>query len=101
MSESKHTPGPWARVYGGIESATSAVFVCAPPNMNDADHIVACVNGCDGLNPAAYRDVVAVLQKVADFGENTGVLTIGHTAALAELGRNARSALAAATGGSE
>ena len=33
----------------------------------NAARIVACVNGCTGLNPAAYRQVVEALQAVETF----------------------------------
>lgn len=47
---------------------------------------------------AAAPDLLSVLEKVALFGENTRNLSMGHTAALIELGRNARAAIEQAKG---
>jgi hypothetical protein len=68
--------------------------VCRVPHYMHAagatDKIIKAVN--------SHSALVAALEKVALFGENPTALAIGHTAALMELGRNARAALAKAQG---
>ena len=93
----EHTPGPWElrqstlghigdsyyfldHVQGG-EGYSHVRF--QPDEVSDADARLI----------AAAPDLLAVLCKVADMGENTASLSIGHTAALKELGRNARAAV--------
>ena len=85
MSESKHTPGPttkqthvgcWDK--NGTKLCGKYVIHAEGPwmihanrdgtirltvDVDEFERIVACVNGCDGLNPAAYRDVVAALDE--------------------------------------
>jgi hypothetical protein len=99
-----HTPTPWdifpdyehaALTIGHYgKSAPLVTHVCDLPNMHgsqaNAEFIVRAVN--------SHAALVAALEKVALFGENPTALAIGHTAALMELGRNARSALTLARG---
>ena len=70
--------GQTSRVPGWEEAAANAKLIVRAVNSHAA--------------------LVAALEKVALFGENPTALAIGHTAALMELGRNARSALALARG---
>ena len=65
MSEAKHTPGTW-RSQGGHVLASldddkwTTVFVadCGKLHAN-AERIVACVNACQGIDPAAVSDLLA------------------------------------------
>ena len=71
-----HTPEPWRVnpnvVDGGLPSVLAVhpitkkgSFYVAQCNTDpDATHIVACVNGCAGLNPAAYREVIELLREL-------------------------------------
>lgn len=68
-----HTPEPWV-VQGTTvhhllfqEPLDGRNEICRVPNNNpeglrNADRIVACVNACDGLNPAAVPDLRTALQ---------------------------------------
>jgi len=80
--DAKHTPEPWhvatnpggpddqpafpsVRDNSGLKHGQD--IVCMPLGDSDtvkanAERIVACVNGCEGLNPAAYREVLAALE---------------------------------------
>ena len=71
-----HTPEPWTlthrmdtyhvgndKVKHTIMDSESNHFPC---NV-DVTRIVSCVNGCQGLNPAAFRAVVEALKASADF----------------------------------
>ena len=56
-----HTPEPWKQNGEAICTETKiigSVLSIHPQRYEDAARIVACVNGCAGLNPAAYREVV-------------------------------------------
>ena len=97
----RHSPEPWRVKRGGqtiypadvwIEkdddhqiAEMSASYDCGA----DADRIVACVNGCAGLNPAAYgecteamQDAISVLQHVAPSQDCTDLIAL-LTSALA------------------
>ena len=69
-----HTKEPWKVVYeegkspprvdgiyAGEERIVETDSGYYPPNSVNAERIVTCVNGCAGLNPAAYREVVEAL----------------------------------------
>ena len=74
--DAKCTPGPWkvhsenpnivnmqapAKRGGGyMYAACGGSDILG--NAANAARIVACVNGCEGLNPAAYREVLAALE---------------------------------------
>lgn len=75
-----HTPEPWETnvsdqakndeweiFHTGADGETHwiAEFV----NKDDAHRIVACLNGCAGLNPAAYREVVEALREFSTLFE--------------------------------
>ena len=77
-----HTPEPWEVQYvpwtGTIDCKIVGHHTSIITTMNatrleprevmeaDAARIVACVNGCAGLNPAAYRMCIDVLHRIAD-----------------------------------
>ena len=111
-----HTPEPWKVVpginhYGAAITAGDTIIaeVYAPsgyaiPRVREMDeqnanaaHIVACVNGCAGLNPAAYRECVEVLQNLC--GAVSHMEGFSHHGAVVVAMKGARRALARATGG--
>jgi hypothetical protein len=79
--KAKHTPEPWRIVNEHPQKAVYYIFPHKGRNcytkhcgiasisrytnekthLADAERIVACVNGCEGLNPAAYREVHSLL----------------------------------------
>ena len=76
---SNHTPEPWTLIKR--QGADDALCVTIEPNgrqrilasiplwkgeegTSNAARIVSCVNGCAGLNPAAYRAVVEALRSL-------------------------------------
>ena len=78
MSDAKHTPEPWMfdgfqriRAVNGkqdgtediahIYSSWSASRYDAGDYAN-ANRIVACVNGCEGINPEAVKDLLAACE---------------------------------------
>ena len=89
MSDAKHRPEPWMfdgfqriRAVNGkqdgtediahIYSSWSASRYDAGDYAN-AHRIVACVNGCAGINPEAVKDLLAACEAVvAKFGEPSG-----------------------------
>jgi hypothetical protein len=101
-----HSPLPWkvasgyredgcAKITNGEHFGLASVVVEVdgrpyPEGEANAALIVRAIN--------SHAALVAALEKVALFGENPTALAIGHTAALMELGRNARAALALARG---
>lgn len=78
MIEARHTPGKW-RAEGGHVLASldddrwSTVFVadCGPLHDN-AERIAECVNGCDGIDPAAVPDLLRVLQRFVTVNRTGG-----------------------------
>ena len=58
------------------------------------DHIPACVNGCKGLNPYAYQEVLGALEELLDvWGKMPGTAGVGDTdeaRAIAHAGRRAK-----------
>lgn len=69
------TPGPWH-----VERASEEISVhdaagsrvCTMPTHgaeHDAARIVACVNACEGYDPAALREVVNLARLVSDFNK--------------------------------
>lgn len=70
------TPEPWivgsgTRIYmgGAVEAREIAVATKADPSERvkapaNAQRIVACVNGCAELEPAAYRECVEALRSI-------------------------------------
>lgn len=63
------------------------------PMPADEQHIVACVNGCAGLNPAAYRQVVEALKAILE----SKILDDSRWSGLGPLYRKTVEALALAT----
>ena len=79
---SKHTKEPWStgvmmtrvEIWPKNWNAPLCVADCHAKNapeteterVANAARIVACVNGCTGLNPAAYRECVTMLQVLQD-----------------------------------
>ncbi len=100
----KHTSLPWIVVIGDVirsvegervadcETSKLSARPC-PPGPVDEANAAFIVRACN-----SHDELVAVLKKVALFGENIDSLSIGYVAALAELGRNASAALAKAKG---
>lgn len=66
-----HTPEPWTTRNGiEINNQLGKEILCSGSyerNCDDAARIVACVNGCAGLNPAAYRACVEALKVCFDW----------------------------------
>ena len=94
----KHTPGPWA---------VNPLWPCNV-NTEDRELEIACTGESitiGGGHPpteqreanarliAAAPELLELIQKVSDFGGSPDSLSIGHIAALRELGRNAGSLL--------
>lgn len=70
---SKHTPEPWKKLYNGGQPAigNDEIYITtinthshgeSVENAANAERIVACVNGCAGLNPTAYQPVLNLLK---------------------------------------
>ena len=68
-----HTPEPWHIEEGDIfssEGNIANVFGADgshPQAAANAARIVSCINGCAGLNPASYRQVVEALNDTLTF----------------------------------
>ena len=117
MNESKHTPGQWivtTRSGSAGGSTRAAVVTLTVEGKADTVHEVRervsdCLNGCDGLNPAAYRDVLAALREALDYiGDSNGMCDLCGGGLPGEDGLDymescicfpVRSAIARATGG--
>ncbi len=85
MGEPKHTPGPWR-----LEQNGPAYNLCSPDRARhfailvgmirnqdsehkaNAERIVACVNACEGINPDAVPDLLAVLEPLIAYIDNEG-----------------------------
>ena len=90
MSESKHTPGPWEGIEGTPiitkqwnGRSISLANVQRPAWHEDhnkaseeaganAARIVACVNGCDGINPEAVKYLLAACKKMVEYRDRAG-----------------------------
>lgn len=83
---SKHTPEPWTAgdrtIYGsgGDTRMTVAHTNCAgsltmEEDRANAARIVACVNGCAGINPDAVPDLLKALEDIAQgtYGAACGI----------------------------
>ena len=90
-----HTPEPWTiarKKHDGeflqIEGNTGHIVCFFPWRIKeatpDARRIVACVNGCAGLNPAAYREVVEALREAIEWLEPREFSSIKQALAHAE-----------------
>lgn len=91
----KHTPGPWTAEPDPEQPEWYQIWHDeGGTRCTLAENIGSEANA---LLFAAAPDMLRVLEKVALFGENPDALSIGHTAALQELGRNARATIAKAT----
>jgi hypothetical protein len=85
--DAKHTPQPWTFddegmvVAGPCGSSTDQRDICylnpetgdekdwfasAETAIANGHRIVACVEGCEGLNPSAYREVLAALESIVE-----------------------------------
>ena len=66
----EHTPGPWHLVGQDIRDGDEDNIVTVPygddPERAEANarRIVACVNGCKGINPEAVPDLVGALKEM-------------------------------------
>ena len=65
MPETNHTPEPWVyrETYNGdivhyVGTGTTYRTVASYVDPPDAARIVACVNGCRGINPEAVRELL-------------------------------------------
>lgn len=92
----KHTPEPWHWEYDKFGNYRAIVgdghvlceamqYDSESPSINisvpDSARIVACVNGCAGLNPEAFRDVVEALDVIVGFaGFNLENIEAGYAA---------------------
>lgn len=74
MSEAKHTKEPWKVVkpchghntgYRCVQIGKDSLYTTLEMFPEDAERIVACVNGCDGINPAAVQDLLAACKAAA------------------------------------
>ena len=65
------TPEPWAAVIDEpMRRGGTRTFICAPTKQvvlvgeeANVQRATACVNGCAGLNPGAYQQVVELLKR--------------------------------------
>lgn len=110
---SKHTPGPW--IVEDVSEDGLAVFSetgpivaqCHRPDASDhaanAERIIACVNGCEGLNPEAFGDLLEALKHIVDAAsERDYGLSDLASAKMRKLGKaiqGAENAIAKAEGG--
>jgi hypothetical protein len=106
-----HTPGPWCEGDENsgnglnILSASRQIIAHTAEFSSQLSKITGIKSAEAKANAAfivracnSHYEMLAALEKVALYGENTGSLSIGHIAALEELGRNARAAIAKAKG---
>lgn len=81
------TPAPWKAVDAEIAAtrtedldagvvATMSINYSQAMREANAARIVACVNGCAGLNPAAYRECVEALQALVDSRDGQGAMLV-------------------------
>lgn len=68
-TKAKHHPEPWTVTDKGhiVASDSELVADCyaaTPRDKANAARIVACVNGCKGINPAAVADMLAALEEL-------------------------------------
>jgi len=79
--KAKHTPEPWRTIKEngkiriiqdkpGEFSLYIAEFDMGLNEEANADRAVACVNGCEGINPGAVKDMYEALVVVEDFWSN-------------------------------
>ena len=103
MTHPTHTPEPWRQGdsdYGVIYDAEGRDVAYAHTGISSereraaAARIVACVNGCEGLDPAAYRECVDVLDTIAN--KPIGHAEASHREVLDAVVDIARAALAKA-----
>ena len=83
-TETKHTPEPWTRNTDTVNN-TNRIISTHPGygsightpiyKRADADRIVACVNACAGIDPAAVPELIKgvsyVLEKLRDIARET------------------------------
>ncbi len=70
---SKHTPGPWRQKPDNKKSVQFYITGSAyrnpgwknvPKNEVNAEHIVACVNALEDINPEAVPDLIAITKLI-------------------------------------
>ena len=93
MLPMSHTPEPWTHNHHAIDgssldNANSSIELARFKSRFNAQRAVDCVNGCAGLNPAAYRACIGVLKAV-----------VSGQVPSQEVYVRAKEALARATGG--
>lgn len=89
---SAHTPGPWDVRIGKpfdhekslivcigegtfesiCEHIASVGYVDSEENQANAARIVSCVNGCEGINPAAVKDLLEACVAIVHYDESGG-----------------------------
>lgn len=110
-----HTPEPWKVVGTEIAArqtqdldagvvAGMSINYSQPMREANATRIVACVNGCAGLNPTAYRELVDAVADILPAAESAlvrmkadGIDDTRNAKAIARVART-RAALDAAEG---
>ena len=88
----QHTATPWKIGNRGMvytdDLRVAIVEPCKDASIEEqalnAARIVACVNGCQGLNPAAYRQVVEAVGKAMSFIAHGEYAKAGATLSLAQ-----------------
>ncbi|MBW2562172.1 MAG: hypothetical protein JRE40_15140 [Deltaproteobacteria bacterium] len=66
---SEHTKGEWHSVGWAVKDSEGKNICTLTQNHNytiDAHHIVDCVNGCEGINPKAVKDLYEALAKAKE-----------------------------------
>ena len=103
MKTAQHTPGPWRNEGATVKAISHGI--CFKITRADANNYTTEGNEANARLIAAAPDLLAALQEIEDKGklwsDNPDQMPIGWIAALAELSRNARYAIAKATGGTE
>ena len=67
-----HTPEPWIKqrqpggTYSIFPQDSDGRSIAAMMSEPNADRLIAVVNGCAGLNPAAFRECVEALHYLLD-----------------------------------
>jgi hypothetical protein len=96
--DTKHTPEPWPTpvrfdIIGPADDDCSNYWEIGDFGMlereEDADRIVACVNGCAGINPEAVPEFVHLARLVASLNENHLEIGAGRMLEMVTVARNA------------
>lgn len=87
--KTKHTPEPWfpmrgmrvASAYMGpvglqyvvIEATINSPHITEEEANANMERIVACVNGCAGINPDAVKDLLAAAKHLINHADDSGI----------------------------